>query len=188
MDSERIEHLILELLRATGANIDDEGLIDTPRRAAGFLMDRLRFQNIPNSEIAKRFGKVFPVTADGPVIARGIPIFSLCEHHIALMFDMSVDVAYLPDKKVLGLSKITRIADAASRRLQLQERLTDDIADIIQQAAKPLAVLVRIRGRHSCIEARGIERKSITYTEASRGEPEDIVRLREVLRECPQSN
>lgn len=111
---------------------------------------------------------------------RGIPIFSFCEHHIALMYDMTVAVAYLPRDWVLGLSKVSRIADAAARRLQIQERLTADIAEIITLAVSPRAVFVRVSGKHSCVTARGIQKDSVTVTESFRGEHADV----ELLRRC----
>lgn len=153
----------------------------TPQRAAKFLSECLSNEGVSNEDLAKRFGKCFPAPANGgPVIVRGIPIFSFCEHHIALMYDMTVAVAYLPRDWVLGLSKVSRIADAAARRLQIQERLTADIAEIITLAVSPRAVFVRVSGKHSCVTARGIQKDSVTVTESFRGEHADV----ELLRRC----
>ena len=90
------------------------------------------------------------------VVVKDIDIFSYCEHHLALMYDMKVSVAYLPNGKVLGLSKIARIADMAAKRLQLQEKLGSDIAEIIALASGSENVAVFIEGKHSCMTARGI--------------------------------
>ena len=169
------------ILEGLGINGKPDDLRDTPARAAKFLSECLSNQGVDNADIAKRYAKVFPVTHNDPVIVTGIPIFSFCEHHIALMYDMTVDVAYMPDGWVLGLSKISRIADAASRKLQIQERLTSDIADIISIAAKPRAVLVRIRGKHACVTARGIRKDAETLTEAARGDELYINTLRGLL-------
>ena len=129
--------------------------------------------NYTNHEIAMMFNKSFKddlcVGADKKdiVLVRDIPIFSYCEHHIALMYDMSVSVAYIPKDKVLGLSKIARICDMASKRLQLQERLGQDIAEIISMVTGSEDVAVVISGCHSCMTARGIQKpgaKTVTTT------------------------
>jgi len=104
------------------------------------------------------------------VIVKDIDIFSHCEHHIALMYDMKVTVAYIPNGKVIGLSKIARVADMAAKRLQLQERLGADIAEIISLATGSKDVIVVIEGEHSCMTARGIKSKGAkTRTAAIRG-------------------
>jgi GTP cyclohydrolase I len=91
---------------------------------------------------------------------KDIEIFSYCEHHMALMYDMKVTVAYIPNGKVIGLSKIARIADMAAKRLQLQERIGSDIAEIIQEVTDSNSVAVKINGCHSCMTARGIKKTS----------------------------
>lgn len=93
------------------------------------------------------------------VVVKDIDIFSYCEHHLALMYDMKVTVAYVPNGKVIGLSKIARIADMVAKRLQLQERIGTDIADIITQVTGSEDVAVYIEGCHSCMTARGTERR-----------------------------
>ena len=114
--------------------------------------------NYTNAEIAEMFNKTFdsPGSGNDMVIVRDIEVFSYCEHHLALMYDMKVSVAYLPNGKVLGLSKIARIADMAAKRLQLQEKLGSDIAEIIALASGSEDVAVFIEGKHSCMTARGI--------------------------------
>ena len=114
---------------------------------------------------------------------RDIDIFSYCEHHMALMYDMKVTVAYVPAGKVIGLSKIARIADMASKRLQLQERIGTDIAEIIQIVTGSEDVAVLIEGCHSCMTARGIKKSAAkTYTSALRGRFKNDVSLQMRLR------
>ena len=104
------------------------------------------------------FGKTFEMDYPAPpyIVMKDISVFSYCEHHMALMYDMTVNVAYIPNGKVFGLSKIARICDMASKRLQLQEKLGSDIAAIIAEAAGTDSVGVKITGSHSCMTARGI--------------------------------
>ena len=96
------------------------------------------------------------------VLVRDIDIFSYCEHHLALMYDMKVTVAYLPKGRVIGLSKIARVADMVGKRLQLQERIGADIAEILQEILGSEDVAVVIQGIHSCMSARGIKKASAT--------------------------
>ena len=104
------------------------------------------------------------------VLVKNIEIFSYCEHHLALMYDMKVTVAYVPKGRVIGLSKIARIADMVGKRLQLQERIGSDIADIICKVTGSEDVAVFIEGCHSCMTARGIKKTNTkTYTQTLRG-------------------
>jgi GTP cyclohydrolase I len=124
-----------------------------------------------NHDIAVMFGKTFesPEYDDcqTAVVMKDISVFSYCEHHLALMYDMKVNVAYIPKGRVIGLSKIARICEMASKRLQLQERLGRDIAEIISEATGSADVGVLISGSHSCMTARGIKNvsaKTVTKT------------------------
>lgn len=174
MDREAIEFHIRGLLQAIGENPDREGLIETPRRVAGMLEEVLEGTAYTNHEIAQMFGKTFCAESSGAqeaVVMKDITVFSYCEHHLALMYDMTVNVAYIPHGRVLGLSKIARICDMAAKRLQLQERLGRDIAEIIAEASGSEDVGVKIVGSHSCMTARGIHNPSArtetrTYTGA----------------------
>ena len=132
--------------------------------------------NYTNHEIACIFNKTFKddktFKKDNSdfVIVKDIDIFSYCEHHMALMYDMKVTVAYVPKGKVIGLSKIARIADMVSKRLQLQERIGTDIAEIMQEVTGSEDVAVLIEGCHSCMTARGIKKTAAkTYTSTLRG-------------------
>ncbi len=161
MDKEKIEYHIREILKAIGEDPEREGLKETPKRVAGMFEEVFEGISYSNHEIAEMFGKTFEMTdSDAAVVMRDITVFSYCEHHMALMYDMYVNVAYIPRGKVIGLSKIARICDMAAKRLQLQERLGRDIAEIISEATGSPDVGVQIRGCHSCMTARGIRNAS----------------------------
>ena len=118
-----------------------------------------------NDEIAEMFNKCFEDTETGDLVIVGdIPIFSYCEHHLALMYDMTVSVGYIPNGKVIGLSKIARIADMVGKRLQLQERIGSDIREVLEKILGTKDIAVHIQGRHSCMTARGIKKPSLTST------------------------
>ena len=160
MDKEKIMFHVKGLLEAIGEDPDREGLIETPARVADMLAEVLEGTAYSNHQIAEMFGKTFSAEDNGSdeaIIMKDITVFSYCEHHLALMYDMSVNVGYIPRGKVLGLSKIARICEMAAKRLQLQERLGRDIAKIISEAAGTPDVGVKIQGTHSCMTARGIK-------------------------------
>lgn len=186
MDNEAIEYHIRGLLKAIGEDPDREGLKETPRRVARMLNEVLEGTAYTNSEIAQKFSKTFdsPSGSDGDIVVmKDITVFSYCEHHFALMYDMKVNVAYIPSGKVLGLSKIARICDMAAKRLQLQERIGSDIAEIISLAADTPDVAVCIKGYHSCMTARGIKNTTAaTVTETFRGKFREECDLREKVR------
>jgi GTP cyclohydrolase I len=175
MDKDRIKYHIRGLLEALGEDVNREGLAETPERVANALAEELAGIAYTNAEIAAMFGKTFeppPSSGDSDdiVIVRDIDVFSYCEHHLALMYDMRVTVAYIPHERILGLSKIARIADMAARRLTIQERLGHDIAEIVSLAAGTEDVAVFISGKHSCITARGINKSgSVTSTSTLSG-------------------
>ena len=161
IDKQAIEEHIRGILIALGDDPDREGLRETPERVARMYEEVFEGIQYSNHEIAEMFGKTFEAPQHaGPVVVRDIKVFSYCEHHIALMYDMSVNVAYIPRGRVIGLSKIARICDMAAKRLQLQERLGSDIAEILMEAADTPDVGVVIAGTHSCMTARGIRNAS----------------------------
>ena len=128
--------------------------------------------NYSNAEIAEMFNKSFEQQcgSDDFVLVKDIEAFSYCEHHMALMYDMKISVAYIPSGRVLGLSKIARIADMACKRLQLQERIGSDIAEIMELASGSSDIAVFIEANHSCMTARGIKKPgSKTSTVTLRG-------------------
>ena len=124
-----------------------------------------------NEEIAQKFNKCFEDTTTGDlVVVDNIPVFSYCEHHMALMYDMKVSVGYIPNGKVIGLSKIARIADMCAKRLQLQERIGTDIYEVLKQVLNTENIIVVIEGSHSCMTARGIKKvNSKTKTACCKG-------------------
>ena len=194
IDKEKIKYHIRGILEALGDDPEREGLKDTPDRVARMYEEVFEGMNYSNEEIAKMFGKTFE---DGlcfgncdMVIARDIEIFSYCEHHMALMYDMKATVAYIPDGKVIGLSKIARIADMAAKRLQLQERIGSDIAEIMTMVTGSSDVAVIIEAHHSCMTARGIKKpagKTVTTTFRGRFETETALQNR-LFRTAGQQN
>lgn len=166
-----IEKSIRNIIIALGDDPDREGLVGTPDRVARMYEEVFEGMLYTNDEIAEMFNKCFEDTTSGDLVIVGdIPIFSYCEHHVALMYDMTVDVAYIPKGKVIGLSKIARIADMVGKRLQLQERIGSDIMEILIKILGTEDVAVRIQGKHSCMTARGIKKPSLTTTCALSGE------------------
>lgn len=171
IDTERIEKAVKEIIAALGDNPNREGLVDTPKRVAKMYNEVFEGMNYTNEEIANMFNKSFETDNDDLVVVKDIPIFSYCEHHLALMYNMTVSVAYVPNGRVIGLSKISRIAEMVGKRLQLQERIGSDIADIMMKATGSRDVLVVVQGEHSCMTARGIKsRGSKTRTATIRGD------------------
>ncbi len=186
MDREKIEYHIRGLLEAIGEDPKREGLVETPSRVADMIEEVLEGTAYSNHEIAQMFGKTFsaePSECDEAIVMKDITVFSYCEHHLALMYDMTVTVGYVPHGKVLGLSKIARICDMAAKRLQLQERLGRDIAEIISEAADTPDVGVKIVGSHSCMTARGIRNTNArTETTTLLGEFRTSKELKDMIK------
>ncbi len=173
IDEKAIEEHIHGILVALGDNPDREGLIDTPKRVAKMYTEIFAGMQYTNHDIAEMFGKIFDeerVSSNNVVVMKDIDFFSYCEHHLALMYDMKATVAYIPKGKVIGLSKIARICDMVGRRLQLQERIGCDIADIISEITGSEDIAVILEGYHSCVTARGIQKTNTkTVTVERRG-------------------
>ncbi|MDD3902654.1 MAG: GTP cyclohydrolase I FolE [Sphaerochaeta sp.] len=176
IDKEKIEEHIKGLLIALGEDPEREGLVETPTRVAKMYEEIFEGIQHTNDEIATMFTKTFEDDSDmftssnDMVILRDIEFFSYCEHHLALMYNMKATVAYIPHGKVLGLSKIVRIVDMVGKRLQLQERIGSDIAEIMQKATDSEDVAVIIEAQHACITTRGIKNtRSVTTTTTVRG-------------------
>lgn len=176
INTEAIKEHIKGILVALGDNPDREGLKETPERVAKMYEEVFEGMNYTNHEIAQMFCKTFEEDKDvfqgknDMVVVRNIEIFSYCEHHIALMYDMRVTVAYIPKGKVIGLSKIARVAEMVGKRLQLQERIGTDIAEIMEEITGSGDIAVLIEGSHSCMTARGIKNTNAkTYTTTLRG-------------------
>ena len=163
IDKDAVREHIRGLLIALGDDPDREGLKDTPDRVARMYEEVFEGMNYTNHEIAQMFDKTFEedLTFSSEnsdfVIVKDIDIFSYCEHHMALMYDMSISIGYIPKGRVIGLSKIPRIAEMCCKRLQLQEKIGEDIAEVISLATGSDDVIVHITSSHSCMSARGIK-------------------------------
>lgn len=186
IDKEKIAYHIREILIALGDDPEREGLKETPMRVAKMYEEVFEGMNYTNVEIAQMFGKTFEdedylgENYGDLVVIKDIPIFSYCEHHLALMYNMKVSVVYKPCHKVIGLSKVARIADMVGKRLQLQERIGSDIADIMMQVTGSKDVGVFIEGEHSCMTARGIKKPGVlTRSTTFRGSFEEDAMLRQ---------
>lgn len=165
------EEAVRKLLSCFNVDIDKrEGMEETPKRVIKMLEEVWAYEGVSNAEIAKKFGKVFDTDdTEDIVVVKDIECFSYCEHHLALIYDMKVSVAYLPwNNRVIGLSKIARIVEACCGRLQLQERIGADIVDVMQRIVG-YNVIVKIEAKHSCMTARGIKNTGAKTTTVSTG-------------------
>jgi len=166
VDLKRIEAAVKEILLAVGEDTNREGLRETPLRVAKMYEELLEgMSHDPSENVAKAFHENY----DEVVLLRDIPFYSVCEHHM-MPFIGKAHIAYLPDGKVLGVSKLARIVDCFARRLQVQERLTGQVADFLMENLKPKGVAVVIEASHSCMTIRGIKKPgSMMVTSALRG-------------------
>ena len=165
------------ILNGLGENVERAGLLDTPDRVDASLKWLTRGYTTCVEDVVA--GAVFEERHESMVLVRDIEIYSLCEHHL-LPFFGKAHVAYLPNGKIIGLSKIPRIVDVYARRLQVQERLTDDVADAIMRVLEPLGVGVVIEAYHLCMMMRGVEKQnSKTVTSALRGAFRDDPKTRD---------
>src|SRR5437764_2210430 len=168
--------LVREMLDRVGEDPNREGLQRTPDRVAASMQFLTRGYSQSAEEILRK--ALFTVNYDEMVIVKDIEMFSLCEHHM-LPFFGKVHVAYLPKGKVIGLSKLPRLVDVFARRLQVQERLTSQIADTIRDKIFPLGVAVVIEATHLCMSMRGVEKQnSFCVTSAMQGAFRDNARTR----------
>lgn len=166
-----IEEAVRTIILAIGDDPDRPGLIETPKRVAKMYNEVFEGMRYTNEEIAKMFDKCFEEPeAKDLVLMKDIEAFSYCEHHLALMYNMKISVAYIPDGRVIGLSKIARIVDMVCKRLQLQERIGTDIAEILEMILHTHDIMVVIEGEHSCMTARGIKKPgTVTKSAVLRG-------------------
>ena len=161
MDFESIRKAVLEVIRAVGEDPDREGLINTPDRVSRMYAELLSGYHADPDKIIN--GALFNINYDEMVLVRDIEFYSLCEHHM-LPFLGRAHVAYLPKGKVIGLSKIPRIVDMYARRLQVQERMTRQIADLLQQTLEPQGVAVVVEAVHMCSMMRGVKKHDARMT------------------------
>jgi len=164
---EKIESIILDLLKEIGEEPEREGLQKTPHRVAkSWTTFAQGYKQTPEEVVGDA---IFNEQCDEVIAVKDIDFFSLCEHHL-LPFKGVAHVGYLPEKKIIGLSKIPRIVDIYARRLQVQERLTQQVADALQDVLSPKGVAVVIEAEHLCMQMRGVEKKSsFMITSAVRG-------------------
>ncbi len=168
MDLPRIEKAVREILEAIGEDPDRDGLRDTPERVARMYAE---ICSGLHEDPAEHLTATFDASHDEMVVVRDIPLYSLCEHH-AIPFAGKAHVAYIPgeDGRITGLSKIARLVAGFSRRLQVQEKLTVQIADAMEQTLEPRGVMVIIEAEHLCMSMRGVQKAgSTTVTSAVRG-------------------
>jgi GTP cyclohydrolase I len=159
-----VENHFSNIIQEIGEDVTREGLIDTPKRAAAAF----RFLNGGYGKTLEGVlnNAIFEADTEDMVIVKDIELYSLCEHHL-LPFIGKCHVAYLPKRRVLGLSKIARVVDMYARRLQIQERLTKQIADAIQASVEPRGVAVVIEAKHLCMMMRGVEKQNSVMTTSS---------------------
>ena len=166
VDIETIKKAVRQILIAVGEDPDRDGLKETPRRVAHMYAEM--FSGL-NSDPARHLKVVFPETYDEMVLVKDIPFASMCEHHL-LPFLGVAHVAYIPDGKVTGLSKLARVVEETARRPQVQERLTQTVAQLIEENLNTQGVAVVLSAEHSCMSIRGVRKPgSVTVTSALRG-------------------
>ena len=166
-EDERLESLIRNLLVELGEDPGREGLDHTPQRVASSLRFLTKGYQEDVDQVLN--GALYEVAHDEMIIVRDIEVFSLCEHHL-LPFFGKCHVAYIPTRKVIGLSKIARLVDVFARRLQVQERLTNQLAQVLMEKVNPLGVGVIIEAQHLCMVMRGVQKQnSVAVTSAMLG-------------------
>ena len=178
MDTAKIEKAVKMFLEAIGENPQREGLIETPKRVAKMYAELLEGIQYTNHDIAEMYNKTFSIDGESSkdmVLVKDISAFSFCEHHIALMYDMKISIAYIPNKRVLGLSKIARIANMVCKRLQLQEKISNDIYEVMKEVLQTEDIAIHIEAKHSCMTARGIKNATaVTITNKFSGKFQQI--------------
>lgn len=181
IDTARIEAAVAEILAAIGEDATRPGLESTPQRVAQAYVDFFAGLSVdPQSHLAETI-ELGEGELGELVLLRNLEFRSICEHHL-LPFTGTAHLAYVPDKKVVGLGKLPRVLDTLASRPQLQERLTEEIADALDDGLAPLGVLVVLDAVHGCVSARGVRQaKSSTVTMASRGILSDPVQRAEVM-------
>ncbi len=175
--AERYEQLVRQQLALLGEDVDREGIRRTPQRVAEAMQWLTRGYETCVDEVVN--GAVFAETHESMILVRDIEIYSMCEHHMLPFFGRA-HVAYIPNGRIIGLSKIPRIVDVFARRLQVQERLTDEVADALTDVLEPHGVGVVIEAYHLCMMMRGVEKQnSKTVTSAVRGSFRDDFKTRD---------
>lgn len=167
-NTESLKENYTDVLKTIGEDVSREGLLKTPERVAKAMQFLTHGYDLNPNEILS--SAMFSEDYNQMVLVKGIELYSLCEHHMLPFFGKAY-IAYIPDGKIVGLSKLPRMVDAFSRRLQVQERLTNEIRDCIQNTLKPKGVAVVIEAQHLCMQMRGVEKQnSVTTTSAFSGD------------------
>lgn len=164
MDIEKVQGLVETILNEIGENPEREGLLKTPKRVAKAYEYLTSGYNKDITKVLN--GAIFSEDYDEMVLVRNIDFYSMCEHHM-LPFFGKVHIAYIPDGKIVGLSKLPRIVEVFARRLQVQERMTKEIADTINEHLKPKGVAVVSEAYHMCMMMRGVEKQNSSTTSSS---------------------
>lgn len=163
---EQIEYHVEQILKLIGEDTNREGLLETPARVTRMYEEIFAGYEVDPKDV---LGVTFDENHEELVIVKDIVFYSQCEHHMAPFFG-KVHIGYVPSGQIVGLSKLARLVEAVTRRLQVQERITSQIADILEEALKPNGVMVVVEGEHLCMCARGIKKPgSMTVTSATRG-------------------
>lgn len=180
VDEEKIQKAVTMILEAIGENPEREGLRETPQRVARMYAE---LTSGYNDSARTHLSKVFTAENAEVVLEKDITFHSLCEHHM-LPFFGKVHIAYIPNGKVVGLSKLARVVETFARRLQIQEQMTNQIADAIDDELSPKGVFVIIEAEHTCMTMRGIKKiGSKTVTVATRGEFKDNLQMQKNIQE-----
>ena len=175
MDKDKIEQAVSMIIEAIGEDPNREGLVETPQRVARMYEEIFRGLK---KDAKVHLSKSFEIVDDNMVIEKDIPFYSMCEHHL-LPFWGKVNIAYIPDKRVAGLSKLARTVDVYSKKPQLQERLNIEIADAMMEFLKCKGCLVTIEAEHMCMNMRGIKKPGTsTTTSVARGVFEEDLNLK----------
>ncbi|MBU5673559.1 GTP cyclohydrolase I FolE [Paenibacillus brevis] len=163
---EKIEHHVREILKLIGEDVEREGLLETPARVTRMYEEIFGGYEVDPREV---LGVTFEENHEELVIVKDIVYYSQCEHHMAPFFGKA-HIGYIPSGHIAGLSKLARLVEAVTRRLQVQERITSQIADIMEEVLKPKGVMVVVEGEHLCMCSRGVKKPgSKTVTSAVRG-------------------
>ena len=173
MDREKAMKAVEELLEALGENVGREGLKETPRRVADMFAE---LTSGYGDSAEEHLSKTFAAESGGMVIEKDITFSSTCEHHLMPFFG-KIAVAYIPDRRVAGLSKLARTVEVYAKRLQLQEQLTRQIADAVMKYLAPVGVMVVCEAEHTCMTCRGVKKagsKTLTYCTAGNFPAEKI--------------
>jgi GTP cyclohydrolase I len=167
IDKKLIRESVSNILVALGEDPLREGLIDTPKRVANMYEEVFLGIQYTNDDIVSMFNRCFEeeqntFLTNGIVWIKDIECFSFCEHHMTLIYDMHITIGYKPLHKVIGISKIARIADMVCKRLQIQERIASDILEILNKITESNDIFIKIEGKHGCMTSRGIQKPHAT--------------------------